>query len=383
MSIPEEPLVAPMLRPTGPDGAVASADFHGFPTNPSIAADDFKLRPHLLASLVHASGLPAQSGARVDSDIYTFAPGLLADLSRHWSADYTATFHKYSANELSSTTDHDFRIVGANQSPDWQFQLTESYTVSSYILIETAKQTKQKNWGNSLTAEHKFGNLLRYQGSVGMTDLKTESFADMRDWLTEHWLHAAVSPKVDAGIGFSVGYSEIVARPNTHYEKYLGEIKWLPTDRIDVSLRGGWEDWHSLSAAVGDERNPIIQASLGWRPFDQTRIAFTESRVVANTLTGDAVTDSNNWSISLSQRLLGKLLLNLAYTRATTDYRGTISNPLSNRSDKVAAFNSSLSVVLYKYATLAATFQSSKNDTNQLAYQYDSKQYGLELQIRF
>ena len=99
MSAPQQPLVAPILRPTGPDAAAASPDFQAFPNGPAVAVGEFKLRPHLLASFVHADGLPVSGGTRVASDISTFAPGLLADLGPHWTFDYSASAHNYSAKE--------------------------------------------------------------------------------------------------------------------------------------------------------------------------------------------------------------------------------------------------------------------------------------------
>ncbi len=350
---------------------------------PFLAVGELQLRPHLFASLVHADGLPVQSGLRVTSDIYTFAPGLLADLGTHWTFDYTATAHNYSATELRNTVDHDVRLVGANRSPDWGLQLTESYSVTSAILVETAQQTKQKTWVNSVSADHNFGNLLRYQGTFGMNDLKTQAFSETRDWQTEQWVRATVSPKTDAGFGLGFGYSDIVAKPNSYYEKYLGELKWRATDRINLALQGGWEDWHSVSAAIGSERSPILQASLGYQPIDQTRIAITGFRTVANTLTGDAVTTSDGWSVSLNQRLLGKLFLQLAYNENNSDYHAANGNLLLGRSDRVKSFNTALSILFFNYWTVAATYQSSKNDSNLAGFQYSSTQYGLEVRARF
>ena len=383
MSLPDEPLVAPIARPAATDATASATDFHGFPTNPTGPAGEFHLRPHLFASVVHADGLPVLTGTRVTSDIYTFAPGLLADLGEHWTFDYTATVHNYSAKELRDSVDHEVRLVGADKSPDWNFQLTESYSITNSILVETAAQTKQKTWVNALSAEHNFGNLLRYQGTAGMTKTTTEALSDTNDWTTEQWLRAAVSPKVVAGLGFGLGYSDIIARPNTHYEKYLGEFKWRPTDKVNLLVQGGWEDWHSLSAAVGDQRNPILQATLEWLPFDQTRFSLTDGRHVSNALFGNSAIESNTWGASLNQRLFGVLFLNLTYNHDSSNYRSGPGSLLTDRSDDTNTFYSSLSVVLFKHWNLGVTYQTSKNDSNQALFKYDSKQYGLELRAKF
>jgi hypothetical protein len=337
----------------------------------------------LFASAVHADGLPVQGTTRVTSDIYTFAPGLLADLGPHWSFDYTATSHNYSAAALHDAVDQDFRLVGGNKSPDWILQLNESYSISSPILVETAQQTKQKIWRNSLSVDHNFGNLLHYQGTFGMSDTKTENFTETRDWETEQDLNAKVSSRVEAGFGLGLGYSDIVAHPNSRYERYLGNLIWRPTDKIDLLFKGGWQNWHSLAATGRDERNPVLQAKLGWQPFEQTRIALSTSRTTTNSLTGDFVTDSKDWNVSLNQRLLGKLLLTLAYDHESSDYRSTTGNLLSARSDRVKSFSSALSVQLFKYWTLAATYHSAKNDSNLADFHYSSNQYGLELNGRY
>jgi hypothetical protein len=174
-----------------------------------------------------------------------------------------------------------------------------------------------------------------------------------------------------------------VAHPNSRYEKYLGNLKWDPTETVDLSLQAGWQDWHSLATAGLDERNPVLQATLGLQPFPQTRLAFSDSRATANSLTGDSVTDNKGWTASLNQRLLGVLYLDLAYAQMTADYRSTTGNALGNRSDDVKSFSTALSVQLFKYWRLAGTYHKSKNDSSDLNYRYTSTQYGVEVRGSF
>ena len=383
MAAPQQPLVAPMMRQEVKDVSSVAPESAPNTLGPVYAVGEFQLHPHLFASLVHADGLPVQSGARVTSDIFTFAPGLLADLGQHWTFDYTGTEHTYSAQELRNAFDHDFRLVGANRTPDLGLQFTASYSNTSPILIETAQQTKQKVWAGSLTADHNFGNLFRYQGSAGVSDTDSQGFSKSRDWVTDHWFRTTLSPKTDAGLGLSYGYSDIVAKPNSHYTKYLGEIKWRPADRINVSLQGGWQDWHSLSAAIGSERNPVIQATLDYQPVDQTKISLFDSRLTSNTLDGNGVNKSSSWGASLNQRLLGKLFLRLGYTESSSDYRTTAGASVINRSDTVKSFNTAISIVVFRYWTAAATYQSLKNDSDLAIYKYSSSQYGVEVRGNF
>ena len=380
---PEQPLVAPVMRPAAPDTSPLATDFQNFPTGELVTAGEFKLRPHLSTSYLHADGLPTQSGARVASNIFTFAPGLAADLGSHWSADYTASWMNYSSDQLEKSTSQFARLVGANKSPELDLQLTESYSKTTNFLLETAKQTKQTSWANGLSADHNFGNVMHYHGTVSMTATDTQNLTSTRDWETQHWFRGAISPKVDAGLGLGFGYNDIPAQPNTYFLSYLGSIGWRPTDKIQLSLDGGWQNWHLLSTVEKNQWYPVLDATLAWLPFDQTKISITESRTVTTSFSADSVTDSNSWGVSLGQRLLGKLLLNLAYNQISTKYVAGVGSTLAGRSDDVKMFRSSLAVQLYKYWSLAATYQSSKNSSNDAFYRYNATQYGLELSASF
>jgi hypothetical protein len=383
------PLAPRVVQQAAATDSLLAPDYKEAVSGTPITFGEFRIFPQALARYLHATGLPLGQGTNVDTDIFTFTPGLTAELGEHWIANYSPSWVSYSASNLRDSVNQSFQVTGATTTvSEWNLKLSESYQSSNDVLAETAQQTKQNSWETTLAATRKLGQRSNYEGTAGMVDHTGDTFPDSRTWSTQQWLKMQVSPKVNAGLGLGLGYVEITRAADLNYEQYLAQVNWQTTEKIDLSLQGGLEDLHSQSAGVADSHTPTLQASLGYQPFENTKFSATGFRTVSNSYFTNTLAKNKGWSVGLNQRLLEKLHLELSYTAQTSDYSafGGATSPVNavvGRSDDLQAFNSTLSVLVLKHWTVAAIYQTSKNTSNQTGFRFSTTQYGLELRAKF
>ena len=394
VSTPEAELNAPVLRESLPQTLSKPTE----PTGALFRWGPVSLHPHLLGRAVYGLGLPSNDGRHVASMIYTMAPGLQMDLGQSLSFDYTPTWTTYTARALDDTVDHSARVSGAWEFQDWTVKMSENYRKSSPLLIETGGQTPQRTWATKLEAGRSFGSGLGFQTTASLDERDSESFPDTRDWSTMNWLTLRFTSRIETGLGLGAGYSDIVGEPDVTNERYMGRVRWVPTDKLSLDLDAGLEARHSRAAGAEDANNPIYNASLMYRPFEVTQISLGTSSAVSTAYYQNQVTESASWTLGVQQRLIERFYLMASFLHKETDFSEVssnssplppvdLSNPLPislpGRSDQVDAFNGRIYTTLFKHWKLAATFAHSRNRSNQESFTYNSTQYGFELSRRF
>lgn len=378
---PKAPLTPRIVQQDRSPDASSSDILSGPETETSsFELGQIRLRPQLNLRYMQVNGLPTGIGANTDSSVFTFAPGITAELGSKWIIHYSPTWTNYSASSINDSTSHSASVAGATKVNDWTFGFSESFQSSQDILAETATQTKQHNWSTNLTASRKVGQRSMYDGDLSLDERYGDDFPDSKTWSTEHWLRSQVTPKLNAGLGFNLTKTDFSSRDDMRSEEFMGSIRWQTTRKIDLSVQGGLESRHFDTAGVGTLRSPTMQITLGYRPFEQTRFTLASTRAVSNSFFSNQVTRNTGWSASLNQRLLEKLNLSMSYSDQTSDYKSFATVTLPEvRSDKFKSFNASLGIMLLKRWTLAAVYQSNKNTSSQGGFGFSTTQYGVEL----
>lgn len=376
---PAPAVTAPLLRDAGPPSQSRPA---------WLAGDLFQfgsvsLHPRLTLRAIYSEGLPAAGGQRINSMVYTFAPGLGVDLGTHWAFDYSPTWTSYASSALNSTLDHSASLSGAGVVQDWALQGSEHYGLSSPILYETGQQTKQTTWATSLGASRNFGSGLGFQTTESLNVRNGETFPDSRDWATMNWLTLQIAPRLQTGLGLGAGLSDIVGQPESTNYRYMGRLNWSPTDKVKLAVDGGVEVRHSRAAGAQDMHNPIIDASLAYLLLDGTEFTVSRSRSVANSYFQDQVTVNSSWRYGLSQRLLDHLFLSANYVQQHSDFQLLTTDSLPVRSDRSESFDFRLTTQLFKRWSLAASYARNKNRSSQSLFTFVTSQYGLEVSCRF
>ena len=380
VTAPQEQILPDVLRPLDQPPVYSRP---GGPGETPFQAGSLRLRPHVQYRYVHASGLTAAPGQQVDSEINSLSAGVTLDVGKYWGVDYTPSWTYYSSAAYRDTVDHNVVVRGATVYDDWVLSFAETFSISSPTLIETAQQTKQRAWSTQVGTIYSFNELLQLETTGNLNELYTDISPDMRDWSLTNWLSSKFARDIDGALGLVIGYTDIVGLPDRTYQQYLARANWRFTQKLTLSVSGGLDVRHSKTSNVADLKNPLFQLSLGYRPFDTTTITVTGSRTVSNSYFVDEVTDGSQVNINLEQRLFGKLFLSTGYSHYETDYNSTTVNSPITRSDSINSFNARLTTQLFQRLTVAAVYQSSKNNSSLEAFTFSSNQYGLELGFRY
>lgn len=394
--VTEQPLpLAPRIVQQSAPADSFAPDYKRAVSGTPITLGEFRIHPFMHTSFLKSEGLPSGQGINVDTDIFTFSVGLTAEAGDHWIMNYSPTWVNYSSSSMRDSVNHDFKLIGATTVNAWNLQFSEGYQSSTDILAETAEQTKQHTWATLLSASRSIGLRSNYEGSVSLNERYAEKAPDAVTWSTQHWLRMQVSPKVNAGVGIDLALIDFTNsnRANMKSIQYLGQLNWRPTKKLNFAAQGGLERRRSEAAGTETLKNPTLQISLGYQPLEHTSISLANFRGVSNSYFDDTVTKNKGWSVSINQRLLEKLHLDVSYSQQTSDYTTfggstTPSSLVAGRSDDLNSFNATLSVQIFQHWTVGAIYQRSKNDSEHSGiplpnYSFTTTQYGVELSGRF
>jgi len=316
-------IVPAMLRKVGITSESSLAD----PTGAFFKMGPLSFHPSVLARYTYALGLQSGDGRRVASVINTYAPALRVDLGEKWTFDYSPSWVSYTARGFEDTFDQSMSLAGATKVQEWGVQFSESYSFSSPILLETGRQTPQRNWTSSLGAGRGFGTDWTFQTSLGLSERYAEITPDVRDWSTMNWIVSRALPKMEIGVGAGAGYSDVVGKKDSNNESYMGRFNWSIGEKLALGIDGGLQVTHFRGTDSTTTRTPTANASLGYKPFKATSVSLGYTRSLKSSFIADQLSRSASWNLALQQRLLKRFFASVSYSRQTTTFVSIFANP--------------------------------------------------------
>ena len=387
VSPPEHSPVAPAAQSAGTieAGAVPSETAASFP---SAGRNLFQwgpvhLRPHLDYRFLYGDGIHAQPNQATTTVIHTISPGLLFDIGRHWSLDYTPSLRYYSSDRFRDTTDHSVTLDGRTSYLDWILGLAHNSSLISDPLIETGRQTDQETHSTALSATHLLNSKMSLDLGLNQNFRSAEQFTSSRAWSTMDWLNYQFWPRFGAGIGAGFGYIDVNAGSDMTYEQYQGRLSWQPVNKISLAVNGGVEDRQFLDSDAPDLINPIFGTSITYRLFEQTILSLSANRAVSVSYFRNQAFEKTALTAGLQQRLFGKLHLGVQGGCSTTEYVATSDRLSVNRSDDYTYVGAQLSCAFLKKGTIGIFFQHSENTSNESGFGYSSDQGGVRIGYHF
>jgi len=382
---PEVPVVPPGQQQfqTNQIGYIPAAELTP-PAKPLLQWGPVDLRPHADYRLSYGNGIQSTPGHRLDSVVNEISPGLLFDIGRHWSLDYTPTWRFYSNRQLQDTLDHNVRLAGWTAYEDWVLGLSQGYATSSAPLVETGTQTFQEIYSTALTASYLFNSKVSADLAVNQNFVSVQDFSNYREWSTMDWLNYQLWPRLNIAFGAGFGYVNLSAGTDMSYEDYQGRVSWRVTDKVSFQASAGLEDRQFLSGGMPDLINPIFGLSLVYQPVQVTTFTLAASRSVSASYFENLVTENTGVNVGLTQRLFKKVYLGLTGGYARASYVGTAGSAVfAGRVDDYYSFGATLSTVFLKRGSIALFYQYTDNSSSQVGYAFSSDQVGLELGYKF
>ena len=316
MTPPETTSTTPL--PPGPQGPLDWGQIH--------------LRPHLLYRISYGNGIQPRPGDPRNTLINELDPGIAIGLGDHWHLDYTPTLRFYSNRSFRDEVDHSVNLNGATTYEDWSFGLSQSYLSSSSPLIETGSQTDQETYSTSFSAGYQFNSDLGLDFSASqnfrfVNSINTnQPLSDSRTWSATAGLNYLLWPRLSVGLSGTFGYDNLQIGPDMTSEQLQGRINWQPGQKLTFAFNGGFEDRQFLDSGAPDAINPIFGLSIIYQPFEVTTISLNASRSVNVSYFQNQITEATGFSVSLRQRLLGKVYLDITGGYGNTKFQASATD---------------------------------------------------------
>ena len=362
-----------------------------------------QLRPHVSYSFMYGNGIQNAPGSQEAMIIQQLSPGILVDLGRHWTLDYTPTFEFYSSDKFNDNMNQSVALTGGIDYEAWRLGLSHSTQITSEPMVQTAEQTDTETHSTTLSASRALNSKISTDLALNQTIMLVSGFNNSYDWNTLDWLNYEFWPRLNAGIGVGGGYVLVqsngqgngqVVNPgptgnqDQYYEQVQARVNWRVTDKISVQVSGGLEDRQFMTPGTSDSLNPIFSIAIQYQPFKYTQVSLVGSRTVASSdfYLAAQQTETTLVGVNVNQQLWRKFSLGAGVNYTHTDY----STPgfagaggLADRSDDVVAFNVLLSHPFYKRGTWSLFYQYSDDTSSQAGFSFQSSQVGVSVSYAF
>lgn len=386
---------------------IPNGEFRRAPDSP-FSYGPFVLRPHVSYGFMYATGLLAATNNAEDTIIQTVSPGVTLDMGQHWTVDYTPTLTFYSNTKFNNSLDQIATLNGATRYGDWNFGLSQSYNRTSSLLNETAQQTQQEDYSTGLNAGYAISDRWLATFALNQDFLDNTGFNSSKTWSTTDGLDYTFWERLTVGATVGAGYVDLSNSGSQQYESLEGVINWRATDKLSLSLSGGFEEQEYSASGEANALNPIFSVSIQYQPFKGTQLSFSANRAITTSdlyvLASSQISTSAN--VGVSQQLLKNFFLSLNAGYLQNDFTeeesfseaqffhspgagfpgttppGSFSEGL-HRTDNSYTFNATLSHAFLKRGNIALTYQYTDYQSNTAGYSYKSNQVGIQMSFNY
>jgi hypothetical protein len=339
------------------------------------------LRPHVFYQFLYGTGIQSSPGQEHDTVIQALAPGMLLVLSPRWTLDYTPTLTFYSDKSFKDNVGQSVTLTGGASYEAWTFGLSQNFTYTSSPEVQTGTQSGQDTFTTALTASCPLNSKMSVDFGVNQNLNYPSGFQTSKTWSTLDWLNYEFWPRLTAGVGAGLGY--VNASPNMVFEQLQGRVGWRATDKISLQVSGGAEFTQVTDDSSDPLANPVMGASIQYQPFDQTKLSVSANRVVSPSYYDNQISIVTSVNGNLSQRLLGKLFLDVSAGYNWNDYTSLNSGVADRSASDYYSVNVQLSTAFLKRGTVAVFYNYSDNTTSERGLSYNSSQVGFNLGYRY
>lgn len=343
----------------------------------------FLFRPGITYSYTDADNLLRGFGDSENSVIERISASLAFEYRELWSLNYTPSWTYYSNDRFEDNDAHSVNLSTDFALQDWGMGFSQTYNTSNGSLIETGSQTEQDLWGTTLSASRQLNSAWYLDLSTDQDLRSTKRFSDVSEWSGMGWLRHQSSSTANSSLGLGYGYADIDPGLNTKYMQALVRFGLNPTDKLTLSLQGGIDFREVDAPGFEQDKNPTYNASLQYQAFDYTMIAVNIDRQISASYFSNFNNETESITLSLSQRLLGRLNLTVSYGEQSSEYLDLFNEFIVGRSDDYNSFSVDLSTQLANRISLSAFYRNNENSTNTSGFGFSSDQTGFQIGYRY
>ena len=340
-------------------------------------------RPRASYSIQYGNNLPSIRGEREDSYVQKVLLGFGLRFAERFSLSYSPSYTWYSAAQMEDQISHQASLSAGWQTGQFGLGLTQSYTATSEPLVETGAQTYQESWGTTLSAGTAISDTASADVVISQQIRNTDAFADVTTWSGFGWLRKRYSESLTLSVGAGGGYSSIDPGSDLLSRQLKAGLGWTPGERLHIDVELGVDYSKLMGSEVGDVANPIYGLNFQYRLSEVTSFSLGARRSVTTSYFSNQYNESARYNFSVSQRLLGRLNLNLGVSLSDNDYISKSMATANGRSDQQTTYSAQLSTPIWTKFFAAVSYQHVENDSSLARYALSSDSYGFSISWQY
>lgn len=385
--------ISPFAGPVSTGSSVVITPFReaGIPDRPGgPATGRVHLHPHFLVRVLRGDGFALAALPEQDTTILTTEPGLLARIGRHWRADYTATWNRYSNPAFTDTFDSALVLAGEHEPGLWRLREQARMETSTSLLIETAAQTRTRRRGLNLELERDLGRGNLFDAGLDHTRTRVETVGLSILPVTPRWTETAarlrltrrLAPDLHGSAFAHAGASAALETDSRQVRPGLG-LRWRLGDRLQLGAEYSRE-WRRFRIEPRVLlQSDVVGARAEYSPWSATRLTLEAGRTLTPSFVAGEVTRQQLLRANLQQRLIGRLQFNAGILQRHQDSLPATGVGHLARTDRSRAIDLSVSCALLRRLNVSLLHRSTRNDSSLPGLAFRSRQFGVETHARF
>jgi len=324
--------------------------------------------------------MPYRQGLTEDVNLQTYGATATFNVGDHWSLDYSPFWRRYSSglfrDSFGQSALLDFNtVIGSTL-----FNLSQGYTRSDEVLLETGVQTRQDSYTTRFSANRTFSPLFSadFEGSQSL--MFPESRSITRQWQGQLWGNVNITPFLQAGLSYGGSYYNIDPGVNSHAQDLNSRLTWRATQHLVLSGMLGYELREFEHKDTPGMRSPHYLGSVSYTPLESTTLSASISRTISPSLLLNTLSRNESQQLALRQRFFQVCYLNLSYAHTKSEYLFSQEVVRDDRSDIT---NASFEVPVAKHGSFELSYGNLRNKSSQNVFRRNSKTFGLNLHFRF
>ncbi len=340
-------------------------------------------RPHVSYQFMYGNDILSRSNQSHETIIQTISPGMLMELGKHWTLDYTPSLAFYSDKNFKNSLNHSLNLSGHTSYEDWTYALGFNGNLTFDPNTQTGQQTDQQTYAASLSASRQLNGKLSLDLSGSLNFHLANEFNSSRDYSTMEWLNYQWAPTLGFGVGVGYGYETTTLNGDSMHEHVLARVVWQIIDRVSFSLNAGPEFRQFLDS----DKSPMISGTFGSSLSCQltraTSLSLNANRSTGSSLLQNQFTETTSVAVSLSQRFFSRYFAAVSGGYTFTDYQSSQNDSTGGRSDQTRFLSVSLGTSFMKRGSASIFYSLSQNETNEKGLGYSSNQVGASVSYRY
>lgn len=337
-----------------------------------------EVRPRVSYSWSREEGTLIRPGQPATSDVQSVSPGVSFNLGA-WAADYSSRFAFYSNPAVEDSVSHSLSLSGGTRLGNLAAQFGQTVSQATASSFQTGRITEQLTTSSTLGVGYPLTTSLQLAGSLGQSLRFVEAAPDSATWDASLLASYYIGGGLRLAAGATAGYTAIYKTADSVFVGPRATLSWTPRSKLSFSLQSSLNQRMTYTQPRYSESVPTYSGSISYAMFSHTLIGVTTSRSRTPSLLDGLETESSEWGLSLSQRLLGKLNLILQMRSGTDRYFAIDADGVQAREDGNESFTASLSTAFMRRGSIAITYSRSRNESSDALFAAEPRQISVAL----